>query len=434
MRWIGVSLIVVSLLILLGWYNSESMTKRILHNQLPNFGFELRALTLSPPLPSGIEIARLAVRSESMDVEINQMDLTPLPDGEFNLAIDQLLVTLGMGGEGDPETLRALWVQVQDLLPLAPQSGQIKQLTVCQNGQCESMALGWSKRTGQFDIHLSVPAQHFMADLHYTDRWQLDWLLDEAHALGKFVIEPSGDSFSFTGQGYFELNLKLENFGFESGGQAGLRGDLTSVAFSIEARVSQEATAVSLLSSLVANGNINVDTDWSFSTEEGRVHSAGNHEIEFSYGSETATVSIVEHPLIQLEASEFDAADIQIEGLNECRLELDVSEFEIADIQCEISKVSISASEDDYAAHVTVSDLEVRQIDERYDVRGRANLRGLINGSEVLSGESVFSLQDNIASIELGGKNKIAEVWGSAIELTVSHNLVDGVGTFDAGL
>lgn len=433
MRWFIVSLIFISMIVLLGWYSSESLTKRILHNQLPAFGFELRALTLSPPRPSGIKITRLEVRSEYMDIEIEQMDLTPLPGGEFLLAIDKLLVTLGMGGEDGPETLRELWVQVQDLLPLAPRSGQIKELTVCQNGQCESMTLGWSKGIGQFDIHLSVPAQHFMADFRYTDRWQLDWLLDEEHALGKFVIEQSDDSFSFSGQGHFELNLSLESLGFESDGLYGLRGDLTSAVFSIDARVSQEASAVTLLSSLVANGNIIVDTDWSFSAEEGRAYSAGKHEIGFSYGSDTATVSIVEHPLINIEPVEFDAADIQVEGFNECRLELDLSEFEIALIQCEVRKASISARKDDFAARVIVSDLEVRQSDERFDLRGRATLRGLIRDSEVLSGEAGFSLEDNIASIEFGGKNQTAEVWGSAIELIASHDLIDGTGTFDAG-
>lgn len=432
MRWFGVSLIVVALLVLVSWYNSENVAKQILRSQLQALGFELGTLKLSPPLPSGIKIARLEVGSESMDVEIDQMNLMPLPEGELYLAIDRILVTLGVSGEGEPETLRALWVQVQDLLSVAPQSGHIKALTVCQDGQCESMTLGWNKRIGQFNVHLSVPTQHFMADLRFTDRWQFDWLLAEEHALGKIVIESRGDAFSFAGQGYFEQNLKLEDSVL--GALEGLRGDLRSTAFSIDARVSQESTAVTLLSNLVVSGDIIVDTDWSFSVDEGRAFSSGKHEIGFSYGSEAVTVSIVEHPLIKLEPVEFAAADIQVEGFNECRLELAISEFEIAGARCDLSKVTISAREDDLTARVTLSALEIHQSDERYDVRGRADVRGLITGSEVLFAEAGFSLENNIVSVELGGENQSAEVWGSAIELVASHNLMDGVGTFKAGI
>jgi len=418
-------LIVVSLFLLAAWYNSESVVKRILHNQLPASGFELRALKLSPPMPSGIKAARLELGSESMDIEIDQLDLTPLPEGKSYLEIKRAFVTLGVGVEGDPQTLIAFWTQVQDLLLMAPQSGQIKELTVCQNGQCESMTLGWSKHIGQFDIHLTVPAQHFTAELRYTDRWQLDWLLDEEHALGQFVIEPSGDSFSFVGQGDSELNLQLGDLGFE-----GLRGNLTKAAFSIDALVSQQASVVTLLSSLVVNGKISLESDWSFNAEEARAYSAGKHEIAFSYGSETATVSVIEHPLINIDPVAFDAAGLHVEGANECRLELVLSEFELAGIQCDFSKVAISASMDDYTTQVSISDLNIRQSNEFYNFRGRANISGLISGSEVLSGEAIFSLEDNIASVEL---TESTEVWGSAVAFMASHNMIDGVGTFNAG-
>ncbi|MFT4799356.1 MAG: hypothetical protein ACI9W1_002795 [Candidatus Azotimanducaceae bacterium] len=440
MRGFGASLIVVLLLLWVGWYNSERLATGILRDQLSASGFELGALALSRPMPSGVKLARLEVSSESMDVEIDQLDLTLLLEGKIHLDVKRVLVTLVSVADDDPQTLIALWEQVQDLLPVMPYSGQIKELIVCQAAQCESMTLGWRKNIAQFDVHLAVPAQHFIADLRYTDWWQVDWLLDDAHALGTFVIEPSGDSFSLSGQGYSELNMKLEDSFLEDlliedpalqeVGIKGLRGDVTNASFSFNALVSQQAFATTILSSLKANGKVAIETDWALSTDEVRAYSMGKHEIGFSYGAETATVSIVEHPLINMDSLAFDSAAFQIDGINECRFELSLSEFELTSVQCDLDKVAISASIDDYTTHILVSDIEVRQSIGLYDLQGRTNVRGLISGSEVLSVEAIFSLEDNIASVEFA---ESSEVWGSAIAFIASHNMIDGVGTFNTG-
>ena len=426
MRWFGISLVVISLIVLAGWYNSERLANRIVSGQLSALGFELRVLKLSPPTASGLKIASFEVRSKSMIVEIDQLDLTQLLEGEFHLEANRIFVALNAADEDEPQTLEALWTEVQDLLPVLPRSGQIKELRVCQEGQCESMALGWQRNIGQFDMHLTVPAQHFMAELRYTDRWQLDWLLDKKLALGSIVIEPRDDFFSLVGQGHSAQALQLEGLGLD-----GVQGKLNGVAFSLDALVSQQATMVTLLDSLVVNAKVSLAADWSLSTEAGRAYSTGQHEIGFSYGSETVTVSIIDHPLINMESLEFDSAGFQIEGANECRLELSLAELEITDLQCDLAKVAISASLDDYAAHVSVSELEIRQNNEFYNSRGRSNIRGLIGGSKALSGEAIFSVEGNIVNVEFA---ESTEVWGSAIELIVRHNMLDGVGDFNAGV
>ena len=184
------------------------------HDQLVAVDFELLTFRLSRPTLSGLRAAHIRTESKTLKVDIRGLSITPLTEGEFYLAVDKIQIEAlsDDNAQSEPETLRALWNQVQETLPLVPALGSINELILCQLDQCESMNVNWSRSSEGVAMRLTHPSRGVTVELTLNDQWHFDWVVDSSPSLsiGQLNLLSEGDRFLATSQASSALNLNLD--------------------------------------------------------------------------------------------------------------------------------------------------------------------------------------------------------------------------------
>lgn len=435
MRWLGITLAALTFILWVVWFYSESIVTRILRDQLAGSGISLVAFELSRPKPSGISIPLMSLKGEGVAIEIRNLTLLPLPEAEFSVIAEQIQVQLlsveteaiETSSAENSDTLKSLWDQAQNMVPILPRSGWVKKLAICEQQDCETVSADW-RRDEELHLNVTMPDRGLRGRLSASEEWRIDWGLrsELGLALGYWLIKVEDKHFVLSGDGTVTSLVGLDALEVE-----GLTGNVDSLLFKVGLEVSEQVTQDKAIEAVTADAEITTVGQWSLATPEGQASASGRHYIELSYAAEVASLTIDTLPPIELQHAALDSAELEMQSTTICQLDIDSHAIELKDVRCTIGLAALQISSGELQAKADISDLTVFQNNEHLGVAGNLVAQANLAGNSVLQAGASFSLLDGQLEFQL---NSPAELFGNSVEMKARYNLTDSSGLFDGAM
>ena len=413
------------------WFYSESIVTRIVRDQLTASGFSLTAFELSRPKLSGFSISLMSLKGKGVAVDIRNLIVLPLPEAEFSITAEQvkiqLLSTETAGSGFNSDSLKSIWDQVQNIVPILPKSGRVKNLVICQQQNCENVSAGW-RRDEALRLDVSIPDRGLRGSLSAAEEWRIDWSLSSelGLALGHWAIKVEEQQFVLFGDAAVKSSIGLDALEVE-----GLSGNADSLLFKIGLKVSEQVTLDKAIEAITADAEITTVAQWSLATSEGQANATGPHHIELSYVAEAISLTINTLPPIKLQHDAFDRAELEIQSATTCQLDIDSNAVEFKDVRCTIALAALRINSGELQAEADISDLTVFQNNEELGVSGDILARGNLSGKSFLRGDASFSLLERQLEFVF---NTPAELFGNRVEMKASYNLTNSSGLFEGSI
>jgi hypothetical protein len=431
MRWLGIGLAGLTLVLWVVWFYSESIVTRIVRDQLAGSGFSLVAFELSRPKLSGMSISLMSLKSVGVSVEISNLTVMPLLEAEFSITAEQIKIqllsieTIRSGSNGN--TLKSIWDQVQNIVPILPRSGWVKNLVICQQQNCEVMNAGW-RRDEALLLNIAIPDLGLRGSLSASDAWRVDWSLrsELGLALGHWLIKHEDKQFVLSGNGTVKPSIGLDTLEVE-----GLSGNADSLLFKVGLEVSEQVTLDKAIEAVIVDAEITTVAQWSLATPEGQAYATGPHHIELVYAAQAVNVTIDTLPLIELRHTALDRVELEVQSATTCHLDVDSDAVELKDVRCIFGLAVLRISTGELQAQTDISALTVFQNNQHFGISGSLVSHSSLAGKSVLRAGADFSLLDDLLEFELITP---AELFGNSIGMKASYNLTTSAGQFDGSI